>query len=250
MRLIERANNIVRYARDLGVANAFGIAAQKLQGRELITLQVDGVRHPLYCRSGDLYVFLEVFGKKFGEVYDPALTGAPRLIVDGGANVGFASAMFANRFPEARIVSIEPDEKNCNVFRKNCSAYSNVKLLHAALWYRPGRMKIENPDDASFLFRVTEGGDDSGGIPALTLSDIIASENAEVIDILKLDVEGAEKVLFEHGDHWLRRVRLMIMELHDGYVPGCSNALFTAIDGRKYRHSRIKQIDIVEFLDV
>jgi FkbM family methyltransferase len=250
MRLIEQANNLLRYARDIGVANAVGIATQKLQGRELITLHIDGIKKPLYCRSGDLYVFLEVFGKKFGEVYDPALNGDPQLIVDAGANVGFASVMFANRFPNAKIVSIEPDAKNCEVFRRNCSGYSNVQLLHAAVWYRSGRMKIENPDDASFLFRVTEDQSETGGIPALTFSEIIANAGADVIDVLKLDVEGAEKVLFEHGSDWLRKVRLMVMELHDGYVPGCSDALFHAIRDRKYRHSRVKEIDLVEFLDV
>jgi FkbM family methyltransferase len=250
LRLLEQANNLLRYARDIGVRNAAGIAAQKLQGRELITLRLDSIREPLYCRSGDLYVFLEVFGKKFGEVYDPALGGNPRLIVDAGANVGFATAMFANRFPKARVVAIEPDARNCEVFRRNCAGYPNVKLLQAAVWHRSGRMKIENPDDASFLFRVTENENDSSGIPALTFGEILAVENAEVIDVLKLDVEGAEKVLFEHGRDWLGRVRLMIMELHDGYVPGCSDALFKAIDGRKYRHSRVKEIDLVEFLDL
>lgn len=250
MRLLGQANNLMRYARDLGVGNAVGIATQKLRGRDLITLSIEGIQHPLYCRSGDLYVFLEVFGKKFGEVYDPALNGNPRLIVDGGANVGFASAMFANRFPKAKIISIEPDAKNCAVFRKNCSGYPNVRLIQAAIWHRPGWMKIENPNDASFLFRVIEGADDRGGIPAVTLSDVILSEGSEMIDILKLDVEGAEKVLFEHGSEWLRRVRLMIMELHDGYVSGCSDALFSAIEGRKYKHSRIKEIDIIEFLDL
>lgn len=250
MRLLEQANNLVRYARDIGVGNAVGIAAQKLQGRDPIRLRIDSIREPLYCRSGDLYVFLEVFGRKFGEVYDPALGGNPRLIVDAGANVGFASAMFANRFPQAQIVAIEPDAKNCELFRRNCDGYANVKLLHAAVWYRPGRMKIENPDDASFLFRVTEDESDTGGIPALTFSQIIADAGAEVIDVLKLDVEGSEKVLFEHGSEWLRKVRLMIMELHDGYTPGCSEALFKAIEGRKYRHSRVKEIDLIEFLDV
>ena len=250
MRIRERTSNILRYARELGVGNAWGIATQKLLGRKFITLQVDGVQNPLYCRSGDLYVFLEVFGKFFGEVYGPALKGNPRLIVDAGANVGFVSAMFANRFPEARIVAIEPDAKNCEVFRKNCSGYANIKLLHAALWHRTGRVKIENPGAASFHFRVTEDSDNTDGIPAMTLEEILLAEKDGVIDILKLDVEGAEKVLFEHGREWLRRVKLMIMELHDGYIPGCSEALFTAIRGRNYRHTRIKEIDIVEFLDV
>jgi FkbM family methyltransferase len=250
MRLLEQANNLLRYARDIGVSNAVGIAAQKLQGRDVIKLHIDSIREPLYCRSGDLYVFLEVFGKKFGEVYDPALGGNPRLIVDAGANVGFASAMFANRFPSARIVSIEPDAKNCDIFRRNCVGYANVELLHAAVWYRSGRMKIENPEDASFLFRVVEDPTETGGIPALTFSDIIAKSGTDVIDVLKLDVEGSEKVLFEHGSDWLRKVRLMIMELHDGYIPGCSDALFKAIEGRKYRHSRVKEIDLIEFQDV
>ena len=250
MRILEQANNLLRYARDIGVGNAVGIATQKLQGRELITLRVDSIRDALYCRSGDLYVFLEVFGRKFGEVYEPALSGHPRLIVDAGANVGFATAMFANRFPNAKVVAIEPDAKNCELFRRNCGGYSNVKLLHAAVWYRSGRMKIENPDDASFLFRVTEDRSDTGGIPALTFPEIIANAGADVIDILKLDVEGAEKVLFEHGSEWLRKVRLIIMELHDGYVAGCSEALFKAIEGRNYRHSRVKEIDLLEFLDL
>jgi FkbM family methyltransferase len=250
MRLLEQSSNLLRYARDIGLGNAVGIAAQKLQGRDVIKLHIDSIREPLYCRSGDLYVFLEVFGRKFGEVYDPALGGDPKLIVDAGANVGFASAMFANRFPKARIVAIEPDAKNCEIFRRNCGGYANVQLLHAAVWYRPGRMKIENPDDASFLFRVTEDAGDTGGIPALTFSQIIADAGTGVIDVLKLDVEGSEKILFEHGSDWLRKVRLMIMELHDGYIPGCSDALFKAIEGRKYRHARVKEIDLIEFQDV
>jgi FkbM family methyltransferase len=240
----------VRYAHDIGLGNAVAIAMQKLQGQEVIRLKVNGIRDPLHCRPGDLYVFLEVFGRKFGEVYRPALHGDPRLIVDSGANVGFASAMFANRFPNARVVAIEPDSRNCELFRRNCAGYANVKLLHAAVWHRAGRVRIENPGEASFLFRVTEGAGDTGGILALTFPEIIANAGADVIDVLKLDVEGAEKVLFESGGDWLRKVRLIIMELHDGYVPGCSDAVFKAIESRRYRHSRVKEIDLVEFLDV
>jgi hypothetical protein len=52
----------------------------------------------------------------------------------------------------------------------------------------------------------------------------------QTIDILKLDIEGAEKELFRAGfESWLPNTRLLIVELHDRMVPGCSKALFEAV---------------------
>ena len=49
------------------------------------------------------------------------------------------------------------------------------------------------------------------------------------IDILKLDVEGAEKNIFSSNTNWISKVQLLIIELHDEVVPGCSREFFSAI---------------------
>jgi len=245
---LTRAKTVLSYAMELGLRNAVRIACQKLNGDSILKLQMRGIKNTLHCRTNDLYVMLEVFGERCGRVYDPALRGEPRLIVDAGANVGFVTASLANLFPDARIISIEPDEANREIFVLNCGGYSNVRLIEAALWSRPGHLRIENPNDAGFLLRVTE--DDAPGIPAVTIPEILQSEGADRIDILKLDVEGAEKVLFSQNNEWLRKVKLMVVELHDRYESGCRDAMLAAIAGRKFRHTYRNGIDLVEFLDV
>jgi len=244
-----KLRSFVRFAMELGVANAVAIVWQKMIRRQVLKLRISGIKHPVYSRSGDLYVLQEVFGRISGRVYEPSLTGIPKLIIDAGANVGFASAMFASRYPMARIVSIEPDPANCEMFKMTCGRYPHVRLVQRALWFRHGWVTIENPDDASFLFRVTESVDSASGIATVTIPEILAEEDAERIDILKLDIEGGEKRLFSQNGDWLRKVRVIIAELHDQYVSGCSEALFAAIGSRRFLHSRVNGLDLVVFLD-
>lgn len=248
-RIASKVRNFWSYVRELGIINAIRIAWQKLQRRQFFDLQISGVAHPVYCRPGDLYVLLEVFGRISGRVYNPALLGTPELIIDAGANVGFASAMFANRYPMARIIAIEPDQQNCEIFRMNCNSYPNVRLVQAALWFRSGWVTIQNPGDASFLFHVAESEKAAHAIEAVTIPEILAGQHSKRIDILKLDIEGGETRLFSRDCEWLRWVRVIIAELHDQYVNGCTEALFCAIKGRRFRHTTVKGLDLVEFLD-
>ena len=58
----------------------------------------------------------------------------------------------------------------------------------------------------------------------------LKSIGGKAIDILKLDVEGAERELFNRGaEDWLGAVGQMIIELHDRFVPGCAYAFYSAI---------------------
>ena len=51
------------------------------------------------------------------------------------------------------------------------------------------------------------------------------------IDILKIDIEGSEKEVFQHGyADWLPKIKVLIIELHDRMVPGASAAVFSAIN--------------------
>jgi hypothetical protein len=58
------------------------------------------------------------------------------------------------------------------------------------------------------------------------------------VDIFKIDIEGAEKELFEHCEAWIGRVDALIVELHDRMKPGCSDSFNTAALGFEMKWRR------------
>ena len=68
------------------------------------------------------------------------------------------------------------------------------------------------------------------------------------IDLLKIDIEGSEKEIFDlNCKGWLAATKAILIELHDRYVPGCSNAFFKAIVDRPFTHSQIDEYVFVQF---
>jgi hypothetical protein len=73
----------------------------------------------------------------------------------------------------------------------------------------------------------------------------MAQYNLQVIDILKIDIEGSEKEVFEHGsERWLNATNCVITELHDNLKPGTSKVFFTAM-GRFNWNTIIKGENII-----
>ncbi len=79
------------------------------------------------------------------------------------------------------------------------------------------------------MLRVKEAEVGEGMVKAITIAEILDQSGADRIDILKLDIEGAEKEVFSNDTDWLEKVDLMIIELHDHDKPGCSAAVYSAI---------------------
>jgi FkbM family methyltransferase len=154
----------------------------------------------------------------------------PRLIVDAGANIGLATLYFSSKFPGTKIIAIEPEPSNYDLLVRNCSGMTNVTLWHAAVWNTDTSLQIANPDAEKWAFAVTPGTLNGSGIKALTIPQILAQSGHDTIDILKLDIEGAERELFQEGcEEWLPRVKMIIIELHDRYAPGCSRAVYSKL---------------------
>jgi FkbM family methyltransferase len=154
----------------------------------------------------------------------------PRLIVDAGANIGLATLFFSGKFPGTKIIAIEPEPSNYDLLVRNCSGVTNVTLWNAAVWNTDTSLQIANPDADKWAFTVEPGTLNGSGIKALTIPQILAQSGHDTIDILKLDIEGTERELFQAGcEEWLPRVKMIILELHDRFVPGCSRAVYSKL---------------------
>jgi FkbM family methyltransferase len=198
------------------------------------THSVPGIRTPVYLRPGtsDQEVFVQVFLN--GE-YDLDL-GRPSVIVDAGANVGLSTLLFANRYPETRVIAIEPDPANFSMLTLNTQSYTTVSRLQCGLWSRATQLAITNPTDDPWGFRVVETID--GDIPALGVRDVMEAYRLDRIDVLKMDVEGAEREILSTYDAWGEDVGIIIVETHDDPLHDCSETLDRAVQSGGLARSR------------
>jgi hypothetical protein len=70
-------------------------------------------------------------------------------------------------------------------------------------------------------------------VEAVDVPSLLDGSGAGRIDLLKLDIEGAElEVLRDGADRWIDLVETLVDELHDRFRPGCSEALERAVGRR------------------
>jgi FkbM family methyltransferase len=126
---------------------------------------------------------------------------------------------------------------NFDLLKENTANYPLVKLRRSGLWSHNVYLKLYDPGRGDNSYRVEETGrHEPGAFAAIGIADIMREQNWSTIDILKLDVEGAEKILFTSGyGAWLPRTRVLIVETHDRYIKGTSKAVFSAVS--KYNFS-------------
>lgn len=153
-------------------------------------------------------------------------------MIDGGANIGLASVVFANRWPAAEILAVELDASNASLAQANLASYPGVKVIHAGLWKESTLLAVENPVDQAWAFRattVTPHG--TGSVPGVRIPDLLDGAGWPTVDIIKLDIEGAEIEVLGDSRGWLPRTRCLLVELHDRFRPGCQDALEAALAG-------------------
>jgi FkbM family methyltransferase len=220
----------VRLAKRHGILKSAAVSWQvAFRKKRLVKIKLSGIRHPVFLRpkTSDLHVFEQVFLR---EGYSQAACAAPKIIIDAGANIGLTSIYFANRYPDAQIYALEPDPSNFELLELNASKYPNIIPIKKALWKANTRLKILDPTVPKWAVRVTDrNGSDSEGsewVEGTTVSDLMRTYRIQYIDILKLDIEGAEQEVFGTANEWIDSVGMISAELHDCMRRGCSRAFY------------------------
>lgn len=171
--------------------------------------------HPIYARAGtsDPFVLQDVLIRYLYNCYEPKRS--PSLIIDAGANVGYSSLFFLNKFPHAHLVALEPDSANCQVAKLNLAPYERrVDLLQLGMWPERAFLKVSGDSAYALHVSVVPPGSayDCEGIDPMSLLRQIGQSR---ISIFKCDIEGSEVVLFQ-GDYleWLGVTDCLMIELH------------------------------------
>jgi FkbM family methyltransferase len=169
--------------------------------------------------SSDPLVFDQIFingdlANLIGRVHEA------RTIVDLGANVGYASIVFLNAFPDAYVLAVEPDSRNAVLCACNLAPYGNrARLVEAAAWSRSCDLMLvrgafRDGKEWSTQVRPAQPGE-MADVKALDMPTLLQMCPRPVVDILKIDIEGAESTLFgEDAERWLKCVRNLCVEIH------------------------------------
>jgi len=222
--------NLYRYSKRFSFDGISLLIKQHLTQKEFIIFRSKEFIHPIKLRSktSDINTFNQVI---FDKEYELNLDFEPNVIIDCGANIGLATIYFKNRYPKSKVIALEVENSNYALLLDNISGYRNVIAYNKGIWNKTTKLKIENSNSAKWSFMVSEASDDYiGGVEAISLVEIMNENDLEHIDILKVDIEGSEKELFElNYEYWLSKTKVLVIELHDKKREGCSVSFFKAI---------------------
>jgi FkbM family methyltransferase len=227
----------------------YRIFQHKKQSRRKVF--IGEVRRPVWIRPGlsDWIVMERIF---MDAEYDPIsrdhddrmnsmqqniiASGGVPLIVDCGANIGLSSIWLAERFPDALIISIEPEESNFEILEMNAKNFPNIVPVHAAISSRSSFVRLYNSGDAPWAWRTEEL--DNGGLATVTMQQICNLYKDHTLMVVKIDIEGFEVNVLNDNVAWIDRLPLLIFEMHDWMIPwsGSGHSFFSSLsrDKRDY----------------
>jgi len=170
------------------------------------------------------YADLSSFCPQFHEMFverglEFQTTNPSPRILDCGANIGVASLFFKRQYPNARVTAYEADPELCAMTRRNLerNGAPDVDVVHVALWTSTGAVTfLAEGTDAGMIGGLAGAGEGflakTVTVPSLRLRDVLATER---VDLLKLDIEGAEGPVLDDCAPVLDQVGAIVMDLNE-----------------------------------
>ena len=159
-----------------------------------------------------VFMYKELFKK---EIYRFKTAKTKPYIIDCGANIGMSVVYAKRQYPNARIIAFEPEKKIATYLEKNLKANNidDVEIVDKAVWKEHTVLKfISEGADAN---RISSINKDANGQEEVEVETVLLSEYInEEVDLLKLDIEGAEIEVVREIEPKLKHVNHLFIEYH------------------------------------
>lgn len=138
------------------------------------------------------------------------------VIIDIGAHVGLF-ALYASQYCRSgRIFCFEPIKENFDLLVENIKInnLTNVKCFNKAVYTQNKNVRIYLSNDQA-AHSIYGNGNAYIDVNAVTLSDILNTNDIEICNLLKMDCEGSEyEILQSTSDEYINRIQKICLEYH------------------------------------
>jgi FkbM family methyltransferase len=166
----------------------------------------------------------------------------PHTVIDLGGNLGLSSLYFASRFPAAKIVAVEMMPENASAIRRlatlngvtievaniavgSSDGIATIQLNESHSRHRLAQLKGHESRDLGQEFGFI---DRTSTVPISRLGTLITRLDWKTVDLLKVDIEGAEQLLLNDIKGWADSVSTVFLEVHHNVDPREAEALMIA----------------------
>jgi len=224
----------------LGTIAALRVYTDKCIRKVLI--KVPGIKHPFrirYDNFADDQIFNEVILKR--SYWGIGNKDKTKRILDIGSNIGLSVISFLSEYPSAELVAVEPESENFKLLEENILPYiredRTLYAIQKAVYSVDRELILRDSGTGSHGFRTVENGNEGriGMIQAISINSLLNQLGWSTVDIIKIDIEGAEKELFESNTEWIGRTRYLIVETHDRFKDDSTKAVFHALEKYPYK---------------
>jgi FkbM family methyltransferase len=152
-----------------------------------------------------------------------------KTFIDIGAHIGiytlYAHRLMSRRFEHFRIVAVEPHPISYSVLERKIKGLANVVLLKEAVYVKDNETifylgSLHRSSSITPTEHHVRGGLLSGeiiNIKTVRIDSLIRRLKLERVDLLKMDIEGAEYIILTDPTLDLSVVENMIVEVHYSY---------------------------------
>jgi len=195
--------------------------AEHSRARQYTAKWQSGEEATLRGGTSDVLVFRELFLENcYRGAIEAVRRSEDRLrILDCGANIGLFAVLCARHFASPSVVCVEPDPGNLEMLRTNvANLRAEVKTVPAFMGGCNGLGYLHDSGMGEWGFqlsRIPVAGVQPASI--LDVPSLMKLVGWEKIDLLKMDIEGAEAEVFANNEDWVDLVDSILVEIHGGY---------------------------------
>ena len=95
-----------------------------------------------------------------------------------------------------------------------------------------------NPDARNWAWQVGQTDKKDGAVEGITVDEIMRRKDVMHIDILKVDIEGAEKEVFSNASAWIEHISVIMAELHPHISSECTRNVYNATKSFNYKAAK------------
>ena len=160
-----------------------------------------------------IHCLKEIF---FEKIYQFNSVKKNPFIIDCGAHIGMSVLNFKQQYPDAEIMAFEPDETNFKLLQTNVKewGFDNIQLFQNPVWNAEEEIIFEA--SGAMGGKITNSKEQISSsikLKSVRLANLLNRE----IDLLKIDIEGAEYEVLVDCQDKLQLVSNLFVEFHSTF---------------------------------